>query len=239
MMRKYFPALWFATNPAGSKIPRASFSHVKKPLPGRGSGLSFYDAVLQNFKFLLGSIGRVQKLLSELAARLSEELSIHILHLSIVHGYSLRHHLVFLIEGLHTPYLVLVTDARFLAAGDDGLAAAVNAAARATHNFDKGILGCTCTYFIEKRLSAGHGRCDRDPDLLAVQVDLCLLDACHTTACFKIYVLKRLAVEDLLDCTQSSFHNTAGRTEDNTCTGVLSAEVLIELLVFKDIDITS
>ena len=111
------------------------------------------------------------------------------------------------------------------------LSAAVDAAARAGHDFNEGIICFACTNLVHDSLCIGKSGCD------------CNLNA--YSACFISSFLNSFESTNFLEfdravvgfagqfpnCgTKSCFHNTTGNTEDNSCTGTLAHGIGVRVL---------
>ena len=167
-------------------------------------------------------ICRMKQLVGLMGIRGAQELVIQLDDLRVIVGLTYRLPLILRVESLRTFLLVGVDDI-IIFIGEEagtyiGLAAAIDASAGTTHDLDKLIFGLPFPDLLQKDFRGFHAGRDRYIYGGSVDVEGSFTDTRIMTAyLFEGDLIMLLAGEFVIDGTESSLHNTAGDTEDDTC----------------------
>ena len=130
--------------------------------------------------------GEPKQLMRFVAERFFQEVCISVDDERILVGFTQREVLIIVVE-THTADSAIVVWEHASGEGvDDRCTTAADAAARAGHDFDEGVVSCTSFDFFHDLSSASKSMHNSDFDDCAVQVNSCFFDAVHTADCFKI-----------------------------------------------------
>ena len=113
----------------------------------------------------------------------------------------------------------------------DGLAAAVDAAAGASHDFHEVVGGFTGLDLLDQLLGSAGGVGDGHLQVQAADGHFSFLHTLDAAQGLVLHVLHAAALEPVSSGTQGSFHDTAGRAEDGSRTGGLSHQLVEALFV--------
>ena len=113
------------------------------------------------------------------------------------------------------------------------LAAAVDAAAGASHDFDELIRAFAFSDLVHKNFCVLHSVCNSETENLAVDFDLGFFDAVKSADGSESNCAVFLAGENVVNGSESRFHNAAGYAEDNACAGSFAHDILVEFFVRK------
>ena len=116
------------------------------------------------------------------------------------------------------------------------LAAAVDAAAGASHDFDELIRAFAFSDLVHKNFCVLHSVCNSETENLAVDFDLGFFDAVKSADGSESNCAVFLAGENVVNGSESRFHNAAGYAEDYACAGSFAHDILIEVFIRKFVE---
>ena len=159
-----------------------------------------------------------------LAAWHAKVLIVQLLDGRVVMGLPVGHGSVQIIQGFRTGCFHIHSSAHVR--GLDRLAAAVYAAAGASHDLNELIVCLAVFHTVKQRLGVAKAGSDCHADLHACHIVLSFLDACGSTNGLEIHMLQCLAGQCLHCGTESCLHNAAGSAEDDACAGGLTQRMI-------------
>ena len=116
------------------------------------------------------------------------------------------------------------------------LAAAVDAAAGASHDFDELIRAFAFSDLVHKNFCVLHSVRNSETEDLAVDFDLGFFDAVKSADGSESNCAVFLAGENVVNGSESRFHNAAGYAEDNACAGSFAHNILVEIFIGKSVE---
>ena len=147
----------------------------------------------------------MEKLVSLMSANLAEILVIKLFDLVVFVGLALCLAGVLVIESLCAKFLNI--EIHKILGANNGLAAACYAAAGASHNLDEVVLLLALFDRLEKLFGIAGAVSNRNINLDSVKVDFSFLNAVDSAYCGEINAVESVAGNDLINGTQSRFHN--------------------------------
>ena len=178
--------------------------------------------------FLALLIVCMQERMGQVAARLGEIVLIEGLDFLVVVALAEHFGAVLAVEGLGTLNANVMI--HLVLCRDDGLTAAVDAAAGTGHDLNEGVVLFACTDGVKQLAgiagAVGHG----DADIAVADLDRRFLDAIDAADRMEFNVLKDGSGDALIGGTKRCFHNAAGCAEDNGSTGGLAHHAVKVLL---------
>ena len=174
----------------------------------------------------------MENLVSDVAAGLFEEFVVKLLNGKVLVRFAERHLAVCVVKNGRTCFLEV--DRCLGSCALDGLTAAVDTTAGTSHNFDEVSLDLACFDLVEKFFCVLRAGGNGYVDLNVTELVGCGLDGSSTANIVEFELFELGAEDDFRSGTESCFHNTAGRTEDRTCTGA-DIEGLVERFVIESL----
>ena len=113
------------------------------------------------------------------------------------------------------------------------LAAAVYTSAGASHDFDEGIFAFAFADFVHKNFCVFHSVGNGYVENGAVDFDGGFLDSVKSADGGEGDCSVFFSGENVVNGSESRFHNAAGYTEDNACAGSFAHDILVKILVRK------
>ena len=197
-------------------------------------GISWEKSISER---LTAFISGVEKFVCFMGVRLAEEFFIKSLNLGVLMALAKNVSLVLGIKRgsalLHIGIKNIVVLVGKEYGANIGLAAAVDAAAGAAHDFDELIGAFAFADLVHKDFCIFHAVGNSKAKDLAVDFDLGFLDAVESTYGSEGDGAVFLAGKNVVNGTESCFHNAAGYAEDNACAGCFAHDVGIEFLIRK------
>ena len=186
---------------------------------------------------LAAFITGVEELMCFMGIGLAEEFFIKFLNLGILMAEAENASLVFGIKSGSTFLHISIKNIVFLVGEEYGtdirLAAAVDAAAGAAHDFDELIGAFAFADLIHKNFCVLHAVCNSEAENLAVDFDLGFFDAVEAADGGKCDCAVFFAGEYVVNSSESCFHNAAGYAEDDACAGSFAHDILVEFFIGK------
>ena len=196
--------------------------------------ISFEELISERlFAFISG----VKKFMCFMGVRFAEEFFIKFLNLGVFVAETENVSLVFGIKSGST-FLEIGIKNIVVFVGKENrtdirLAAAVDAAAGASHNFDELIRAFAFSDLVHENFCVLHSVCYRKTEDLAVDFDLGFLDSVKSADGSEGDCAVFLAGENMVNSSESCFHNAAGYAEDNACAGSFAHNILVEVFIRK------
>ena len=119
---------------------------------------------------------------------------------------------------------------------DIRLAAAVDAAAGATHDLDELIGAFAVADLVHKNFCVLHAVCNSKTEDLSVDLDLGFFDAVKSADGSESDSAVFFAGENVVNSSESCFHNTAGYAEDYACAGCFAHDILVKFFIRKFVE---
>ena len=117
-----------------------------------------------------------------------------------------------------------------------GLAAAVDAAAGTSHDFDELIRAFAFSDLVHKNFCVLHSVCNSKTEDLAVDFNLGFFDSVKSADGSESNCAVFLAGKNMVNSSERRFHNTAGYAEDYACAGSFAHDILIEFFIGKFVE---
>ena len=182
-------------------------------------------------------IGSMEKLVSLMGVRLAEKFLVKFLYLGVFMALAKNVSLVLGIKCGSTFLHISIKNIVFLVrkeyGTDIGLAAAVDAAAGAAHDFDEMIGAFSLADLFHKNFCVFHSVGNGKTKNLAVDFNLGFFDSVETANGGESDCSVFLAGKNVVNGTKSSFHNAAGYAEDNARAGSFAHDIRIKFLIRK------
>jgi len=197
-------------------------------------GISWEKSISERiFAFISG----VEKLVSFVGVRLAEEFFIKFLNLGVLVALAKNVSLVFGIKSgstfLHIGIKNIVVFVRKENRTDIRLAAAVDAAAGTTHDFDELIGAFAFADLFHKNFCVFHSVGNGKTEDLSVDFNLGFFDSVETADGSKGDCAVLFTGKNMVNGAESSFHNAAGYAEDYACAGSFAHNILVEFFIRK------
>ena len=175
-----------------------------------------------------------------MGVRFAEEFFIKFLNLGVLVALAKNISLVFGIKCGSTFLKISVEDVVFFVRKEYGtdirLAAAVDAAAGASHDFDELIRAFAFSDLVHKNFCVLHSVCNSETENLAVDFDLGFFDAVKSADGSESNCAVFLAGENVVNGSESRFHNAAGYAEDYACAGSFAHDILVKVFIRKFVE---
>ena len=170
----------------------------------------------------------------------AEELFIKFLNLGVLMAETENVSLVFGIKCVCTFLEISIENIVIFVGKEYGadirLATAVDAAAGATHDLDELIGAFAVANLIHKNFCVLHAVCNSKAEDLSVDLDLGFFDAVKSADGSESDRAVFFAGENVVNSSESCFHNTAGYAEDYACAGSFAHDILVEIFIGKSVE---